>query len=298
MEGTIVVFDFDKTIIDIDSDNWVVDELGFTDLFNLLLPTMPWNSLMDRMMAEMHEQGVTIHDIAEVLYRVPIHPRVVPTIKSAYSAGCELRVVSDANQFFIETILDNLGIRGCFSEINTNPSYIDEEQQTGGGRLRIKPFATSPHGCNGVCPPNMCKGVVIDRILSQNPEKRIIYLGDGAGDYCPSLRLRQGYDVVMPRKNYPVWELIVAKPELIRAEIHEWNDGQDLETVLLALIETSTSPRSSVFNLSSSSSIASTDEDVEDQEEAVAQLLSVDHCKFGIPMASHETLPPALPVPH
>lgn len=42
----VVVFDFDKTIIDVDSDNWVVDELGFTDLFNKLLPTMPWNSLM------------------------------------------------------------------------------------------------------------------------------------------------------------------------------------------------------------------------------------------------------------
>lgn len=46
MEGIVVVFDFDKTIIDCDSDNWVVDELGFTDLFNQLLNTMPWNSMM------------------------------------------------------------------------------------------------------------------------------------------------------------------------------------------------------------------------------------------------------------
>lgn len=46
MAGIVVVFDFDKTIIDCDSDNWVVDELGFNDLFNELLPTMPWNTLM------------------------------------------------------------------------------------------------------------------------------------------------------------------------------------------------------------------------------------------------------------
>jgi hypothetical protein len=46
MAGIVAVFDFDKTIIDCDSDNWVVDELGATDLFNELLPTMPWNSLM------------------------------------------------------------------------------------------------------------------------------------------------------------------------------------------------------------------------------------------------------------
>ena len=41
-----MVFDFDKTIINCDSDNWVVDELGLTPLFTQLLPTMPWNSLM------------------------------------------------------------------------------------------------------------------------------------------------------------------------------------------------------------------------------------------------------------
>lgn len=46
MADVVVLFDFDKTIIDCDSDNWVVDELGFTDMFNELLPTMPWNSLM------------------------------------------------------------------------------------------------------------------------------------------------------------------------------------------------------------------------------------------------------------
>jgi pyridoxal phosphate phosphatase PHOSPHO2 len=46
MSNIVIVFDFDKTIIDCDSDNWVIDELGFTDLFNQLLPTMPWNSLM------------------------------------------------------------------------------------------------------------------------------------------------------------------------------------------------------------------------------------------------------------
>lgn len=46
MAGVVVVFDFDKTIVECDSDNWVVDELGATDLFNQLLPTMPWNTLM------------------------------------------------------------------------------------------------------------------------------------------------------------------------------------------------------------------------------------------------------------
>ncbi|XWS18892.1 hypothetical protein CRYUN_Cryun32bG0083900 [Craigia yunnanensis] len=272
MAGIVVVFDFDKTIIDCDSDNWVVDELGFTDLFNQLLPTMPWNFLMDRMMKELHAQGKTIDDIAEVLKRAPIHPRIVPAIKSAHALGCELRIVSDANMFFIETILEHLGLREYFSEINSNPSFVDEEE-----RLRISPyhdFTRSSHGCN-LCPPNMCKRMIIERIqASLEGKKKIIYLGDGSGDYCPSLVLGEA-DYMMPRKNFPVWDLICRNPMLIKAEIHEWNDGEELERVLLQII-----------NMIS----------VEENYDNSAQLISVD-CKLQTISVSTHALPQALSVP-
>lgn len=38
-------------------------------------------------MKEMHVKGVTIDEIAEVLTRIPIHPRVVPAIKAAHAMG-------------------------------------------------------------------------------------------------------------------------------------------------------------------------------------------------------------------
>ncbi|KAK1274320.1 Inorganic pyrophosphatase 2 [Acorus gramineus] len=236
MTGLIVIFDFDKTIVDCDTDNWVVDGLGATALFEELLPTMPWNSLMDRMMSELHSQGKTIEDIAECLRTAPLHPRIISSIKTAHALGCELRVVSDANHFFIETILRHHGLFEYFSEINTNQSFIDED-----GKLRIQPyhdFNSASHGCSNPCPPNMCKGLIIKRIqdsMLSSGEKRIIYLGDGKGDYCPSLRLAEG-DFMMPRKNYPVWELITSNPLLLKAEIHKWSDAEEFEKVLLKLI--------------------------------------------------------------
>ncbi|TKY64392.1 Inorganic pyrophosphatase 2 [Spatholobus suberectus] len=258
MSGIVVVFDFDKTIVDVDSDNWVVDELGFTDLFNQLLPTMPWNSLMDRMMMELHSHGKTIEDIEEFCIGFPCIPE------------CDLRIVSDANMFFIETILKHLGIREYFSEINTNPGYVNEE-----GRLRILPyhdFNKASHGCS-LCPPNMCKGLIIERIqdsISQEDNKRIIYLGDGSGDYCPSLRLKEK-DFMMPRKNFPVWDLICKDPLLIKAEIHGWSDGEELEQVLLHLIN-------------------------KISMEENAQFISAD-CKLRTQSVSaHEALPKVLPV--
>ncbi|KAK4375390.1 hypothetical protein RND71_006067 [Anisodus tanguticus] len=213
--------------------------------------------VVDRMMKELHAQGQTIEDIEEVLKGVPIHPKIVPAIKSAYALGCDLRVVSDANVFFIEIILEHLGIRDYFSEINTNRGYVDDE-----GRLQILhyvDFHTSPHGCN-LCPPNTCK----------EEKKRLIYLGDGSGDFCPSLKLGEG-DFVMPRKYFPAWNLINENWTFVKASVHEWTDGEELEHVLLQLINT--------INIVES------------------QMLSAE-CKFQtMPIAAHGALPWALPQP-
>ncbi|KAJ0971399.1 hypothetical protein J5N97_019358 [Dioscorea zingiberensis] len=235
MAETVVVFDFDKTIINCDSDDWVVREFGMAETFKQLMLTMPWNSLMDRMMKEIHSQGRTVEDVADCLKRAPLDPHVIDAINSAFDLGCDLRVVSDANLYFIETILKHHGISGCFSELNSNPFFVDEN-----GTLRILPyhdFNTSPHGCS-LCPPTMCKGKIIDRIRASSSVegKRFIYVGDGMGDYCPSLRLTAG-DHVMSRKNYPLWKLINDNAQLIKAEIHEWSNGEELEKILLKLID-------------------------------------------------------------
>ncbi|XP_058214221.1 inorganic pyrophosphatase 2-like [Rhododendron vialii] len=103
---TVVVFDFDHTMIEDNSDTWVVEQMGLTPLFNQLRRTLPWTSLMDRMMEELHARGKTIEEITECLRRVPMNPSVISAIRKAHSLPrCELRIIGVANQFFIETIL-------------------------------------------------------------------------------------------------------------------------------------------------------------------------------------------------
>ncbi|XP_059634853.1 thiamine phosphate phosphatase-like protein [Cornus florida] len=277
MDGIMIIFDFDRTLIDDDSDRWVVMEMGLTHLFNQLLPKLPWNSLMDRMMKELHSQGISTEEIAECLKRVPLNPQIIEAIKSAHALGCELRIISDANQFFIEKILKHHGIFGFFSEINTNPTVEDRE-----GRLWIFPYhelASSPHCCIR-CPPHMCKGLVIERIrasISENEKKRIIYLGDGNGDFCPSLKLEER-DHVMPRKKFPLWERIRENPMHIKAEVHEWSDGEELKRILLQLIDT-ISIQDNIITSNSS------------------QLNSSDCNSKTVLVEAHEMLPPSIPVP-
>ncbi|KAH0941100.1 hypothetical protein HID58_000737 [Brassica napus] len=237
-EGIVIVFDFDRTLIDGDSDNWVVTEMGLTEIFHQLRFTLPWNRLMDRMMTELHSQGRSIQDIEACLQRImPIDSHIVDAIKSAKSLGCDLKIVSDANQFFIEKILEQHDLLDCFSDIYTNPTSVDEN-----GKLRISPYhggaASTPHSCN-LCPPNLCKGLVMDHIRASSSRKdqvltRFIYLGDGGGDFCPTLKLRE-CDCVMPRTNYPLWKRISDKSSLIKADVKEWSSAEELQRILMQL---------------------------------------------------------------
>ncbi|RLN09621.1 inorganic pyrophosphatase 2 [Panicum miliaceum] len=241
----LVVFDFDKTIVDCDSDNWVVDALGATDRFDELLRHLPWNHAIDAMMGELHAGGRTAEDVRACLRAAPLSPHVAAAIRSAHARGCELRVLSDANAFFIDTVLAHHGLAGYFSGTDTNPAHVDAA-----GRLRIRPYhefaAPAPgHGCAlPSCPPNMCKGKVMERILLQEEEaaaaarrrrRAVVYLGDGRGDYCPSLKLREG-DYVMPRAGYPVCDLIAAGAPPAAA-VRGWDGFEDLARVLLGIVD-------------------------------------------------------------
>uniref|UniRef100_A0A0D9YPJ3 Phosphatase n=1 Tax=Oryza glumipatula TaxID=40148 RepID=A0A0D9YPJ3_9ORYZ len=241
--GVVVVFDFDKTIIDCDSDNWVVDALGATARFDDLLRRLPWNSAIDAMMGELHAEGRTVEEVAASLRAAPLSPRVAAAVETARALGCELRVLSDANAFFVGAVLDHHGLAGCFSAVDTNPAAVDAD-----GRLRILPYHGLPgHGCPlATCPPNMCKGKVMERIIAELScgcggapaarRRRVVYVGDGRGDYCPSLKLTE-MDYVMPRKGYPVWDLIAGGDRAaVRADVREWADFEDLEAVLLGIV--------------------------------------------------------------
>jgi len=79
----------------------------------------------------------------------------------------------------------------------------------------------------------------MDHIRASSPNdqisRRFIYLGDGGGDFCPTLKLRE-CDFVMPRTNYPLWTKISDNPLLIKAEVKEWSSAEEQQRILLQLV--------------------------------------------------------------
>nr|GEY19187.1 thiamine phosphate phosphatase-like protein [Tanacetum cinerariifolium] len=75
-----------------------------------------------------------------------------------------------------------------------------------------------------------------DSTFEDVKKRVVIYIGDDGGDLCPTLKLGKE-DHVMPRKDFPLHNLILKSFVPIKPEVHEWSDGDELNKILLRLID-------------------------------------------------------------
>lgn len=228
---TLVVWDFDYSLIDANSDTFVFKELApklHDEIQQLHRGEFRgrWTALMDHLLGRLSsEHGVDKEVLLRTLAKVPMTPEHIRAVGLAGGAGAEQRILSDANDVFISGILKAKQISGFFSETVTNFSSWESS-----GALRVQPYVKGTHGCER-CPPNLCKGQVLDKWLSGYGEARprVVYVGDGGGDVCPSLRLGEG-DFVCARVDcslHATLESSETRPKL-RATLLAWHDGPSL----------------------------------------------------------------------
>lgn len=222
----LVVFDFDWSLINENSDTYVIERLDpglMAQALALEEGGMAWTELMDWAVGALHERGHTASDLERVLAGIPVLDGALEAVRLARAHDAELRVLSDANALYIDWILRARGLADAFAAVETNGAAVDEA-----GRLRITPHQSGrPHRCPR-CPPNLCKGAVLQRWLEALGEgARCVYVGDGGGDFCPATRMRQG-DVVLARRapHDRLLQLCRAQPTAVRARVVEWDEAR------------------------------------------------------------------------
>ena len=110
----LVVFDFDWSLINENSDEYVVHALDpgggiWAAAEKKLAEGMQWTALMDWVAQELHAAGHTAADMQAALARVPMLPSVLCAVSIARAAGADMRILSDANTLYIRWILEALG---------------------------------------------------------------------------------------------------------------------------------------------------------------------------------------------
>ncbi|CAL5221062.1 g3185 [Coccomyxa viridis] len=196
----LVVLDFDWSLVEENSDTWVLHQLGASHIFEgLLSQGLPWTQLMDCALHAAHtELKATQEDVLKAICSTPFHADMIQVVRTlAAVPGCTLIILSDANTVFINEVLKHHKLDQYIHKVYSNIASWQD------GALRVNPFhsSSSPHGCPN-CPSNLCKGQVLDNLLAGPRYDRIVYLGDGSGDFCPCTRLRAG-DYAVVRECYP-----------------------------------------------------------------------------------------------
>ena len=83
------------------------------------------------------------------------------------------------------------------------------------------------------------QGRELSQLRKEKPYKRIVYLGDGANDLCPTLKLGH-QDIVLARKGYELDRLIQDRlqsdPQCIKATVYQWCTHQELATKIRRLV--------------------------------------------------------------
>ena len=182
-----------------------------------------------------HAHGTQPEDIKRLMHSMPFvsgFPALFEYL-SARPASHQSIIVSDANSFFIDTIMANAGLSDVITRTYSNPAWFDDS-----GCLCIKYYHTQDW-CT-LSTKNMCKGAILSEHLHEQAERHgkhfdtVLYIGDGSNDLCPALRLR-AQDYVLPRVGFKLLKLIEEGQPDLKAQVRPWSTGQDILDVLGSL---------------------------------------------------------------
>ena len=216
---TLFVFDFDHTLIDDNSDTWIMSlcpELNLMErLHTMRTEFTGWTKLMDHVFSLIHQQGRTKEDVVEHMKKVRLFEQSLKSISAVHeSDNASSIIISDANVIFIDIIMEESGVKDMVGSVISNPAHFDES-----GRLRVEHYHS--HDCNN-CKrtPNLCKGKAVREYLDKNSGyDKVVYVGDGRNDLCPCLTLT-GEDVVICRKGYALETELAKHISSCHAQVH------------------------------------------------------------------------------
>ncbi|KAJ7287845.1 phosphatase phospho-type [Mycena rebaudengoi] len=232
----LVVFDFDWSMADQDTDRWV---------FEVTAPeirrwaednegTMQFTDMMAQSLRDAHARGVTREQLEHALRTMPFHPAMVRAITNLKAAGnTTFFCLSNANSVYISLILKEKGLDAHFTEVVTNPA---EWEPSGLLNLRRRVDPSGPqHNCTVGCSANMCKGEELDAFYARHQPSfdRVFYVGDGSNDFCPALRLRS-QDTLLCR-TFGGLHKRIAKEGGLKCTVRYWTGAWEVEEIFKTL---------------------------------------------------------------
>lgn len=237
----LLVFDFDNTIIDDNSDTRIVQCAPDKKLPIELQDSYQkgfWTEFMGRVFKYLGDEGVSENEMKRAVTSIPFTPGMVELFnfirKNKDKFDCI--IISDSNSVFIDWVLEAANFHDLFTKVFTNPAAFDSN-----GHLTVENYHA--HSCNR-CPKNLCKNVVLVEFVEKQLQQgvnytQVVYIGDGGNDVCPVTFLKKN-DVAMPRKGYTLQKTLSRMSqnlEPMESSIVVWSSGVEIISHLQFLIK-------------------------------------------------------------
>ncbi|WFD22218.1 pyridoxal phosphatase [Malassezia equina] len=248
VSSQLVVFDFDWSLADQDTDRWVHEVLSprLRIEFVQKKPTMQFTDMWyvyasnqsAYLLEELHKEGHSREAIEDALRSMPMHPAMIRGVRTLQTSHphTDFFLLSNSNEVYIQTILPSKGLTEppLFKEIVTNPAHWEPNGLLRLSR-RISPDGPQ-HSCRVGCSANMCKGDELDAYRARHASshyQRIVYVGDGGNDFCPILRLGKN-DAAFVRRNRGLSKRILEEGG-VQCTVRYWSGAWEVEQLLRLL---------------------------------------------------------------
>ncbi|EFN80840.1 pyridoxal phosphate phosphatase PHOSPHO2 [Harpegnathos saltator] len=228
--SSLVVFDFDRTICEDNSDTVarkLLPEEKIPQEVRNLYQSNGWLTYMNRIFKLLHDNSIDGKQIKNAIVAIPAVAGMETLLTTLHANGHEIIIISDSNSLFINWWLQSKKLEHTVSRVFTNPAQFDED-----GRLKVDMYHMQ-RSCD-LSSMNLCKGKILMDFISEKHAQdvyydRIVYIGDGKNDLCPILRLSEA-DLACPRKDYMLIKCLAKLPHNMHpvATIMAWKDGTDL----------------------------------------------------------------------
>lgn len=156
MANYLVIFDFDNTLIDGNTDSVILDLVpGLREASaEYKYRDKGWGEVMNNALNSIWQQRLQRKDIDECILSLKLTEIVKQMILSlSEKKMIDVIIVSHSNEYFIDTLLKDVGIESSvFKGVFSYPAEWKEN-----GNLEVKRFHHEIVNCN-FCPNDFCKG--------------------------------------------------------------------------------------------------------------------------------------------
>ena len=229
---TLLIFDFDKTILNDDSFGHIILNTLTKEELQIIYNNRNenWVDGYNYALKQLKSHGITKEKFNEMLNQISLTQGMSELFNyiKEKKENYDSIILSSNYEYVIKYILNKNNIIDKFLDIITNPSREanqDEKEQF------IYVLKKQEHNCK-ICNPCSCKKNEFKEFCNthdMNNYDKVIFICDGFNDFCLAVDLGEN-DITLMRKNFALYKKIKSKnfENNLKCKVQAWESGNDI----------------------------------------------------------------------